>query len=218
MTTPMLSGRAHVAALVAALPGLDTDRLDNWGSRLAAVLLEGGRVLVAGNGGSAAQAQHFTAELVGRYRDDRQALSALALHAETSSLTAIGNDYGYEASFSRQVEAHGRRGDVLLALSTSGTSPNVLAAVRTAHRRGLLTWALTGAEPNPVADASDEAVCAEAASTATVQEVHQVAVHLICAAVDLAVAAAPVVDLTGTPAADTPRSHRQTPRPSEVVR
>ncbi len=189
MTAPLLSGAAHVRALLDALPALDTDRLDAWGVHLASVLVGGGRLLCAGNGGSAAQAQHLTAELVGRYRDDRPALSALALHAETSSLTAIANDYGYDHAYARQVQAHGRPGDVFLGLSTSGRSPNVLAAMGAAHAGGLQVWALTGPGPNPMVDAAGEAVTVEAPATATVQEVHQVAVHLLCAAVDLQVGA-----------------------------
>lgn len=189
MTVPLLSGRAHVAALLEALPLLDTDLLDAWGARLADVLVGGGRLLAAGNGGSAAQAQHLTAELVGRYRDDRPALSALALHAETSSLSAIANDYGWESGFARQVHAHGRPGDVLLALSTSGRSANVLAAAQAAYDGGLQVWALTGPGPNPLQELVPECLAVQAASTATVQEVHQVAVHLLCAAVDLQVGA-----------------------------
>ena len=190
VTTPLLSGRDHVAALLTALPVLDTDRLDEWGRHLAAVLVGGGRLLVAGNGGSAAQAQHLTAELVGRYRDDRPALSAIALHAETSALTAIANDYGYDHAFARQVQAHGRPGDVLLAISTSGGSPNVVAAIRAAVTGGLTAWALTGRGPNPVSECCDDALCVDAPATATVQEVHQVALHLMCAAIDLQVGAA----------------------------
>jgi phosphoheptose isomerase len=189
MTAPLLSGAAHVRALLDALPALDTDRLDAWGVHLASVLVGGGRLLCAGNGGSAAQAQHLTAELVGRYRDDRPALSAIALHAETSSLTAIANDYGYDAVFARQVQAHGRPGDVFLGLSTSGRSGNVLAAMEAARDGGLTVWALTGGGPNPVAELADDAVTVPAPATATVQEVHQVAVHLLCAAVDLQVGA-----------------------------
>lgn len=189
MTTPLLSGKSHVDALLSALPLLDVDRLDAWGRCLAGVLVGGGRLLVAGNGGSAAQAQHLTAELVGRYRDDRPALSALALHAETSSLTAIANDYGWDAGYARQVQAHGRPGDVLLGLSTSGRSGNVLAAMRAAREGGLAVWALTGPGPNPMAATADEQVVVAAPATATVQEVHQVAVHLLCAAVDLQVGA-----------------------------
>ena len=199
---PLLSGRAHLAALLEALPGLDTDLLDRWGQRLADVLVGGGRLLVAGNGGSAAQAQHLTAELVGRYRDDRPALSALALHAETSAVTAIANDYGYDAVFARQVQAHGRPGDVLLGMSTSGRSGNVLAALQVARDGGLAVWSMTGPGPNPVSDASDEALCVAARATATVQEVHQVALHLLCAAVDLQVGAdRPSSALVGSPAA-----------------
>jgi phosphoheptose isomerase len=189
VSAPLLSGGAHVQALLDALPHLDTDRLDAWGRQLAGVLVGGGRLLCVGNGGSAAQAQHLTAELVGRYRDDRPALSALALHAETSSVTAIANDYGYDTVFSRQVQAHGRPGDVFLGLSTSGRSGNLLAAMEAAREGGLTVWALTGRGPNPMAELADAAVTVDAPATATVQEVHQVAVHLICAAVDLEVGA-----------------------------
>lgn len=179
-------GHAHLAALAEPLAALDgdVDRIGGWGRRLARVLVTGGRLLVAGNGGSAAQAQHLTSELVGRYHDERPPLSAIALHAETSALTAIANDYGGEEAFARQVRAHGRPGDVLLVLTTSGRSPNVLAAVEAALDGGLTAWALTGPAPNPTADAADEAVCVEADSTATIQEVHQVVVHLLCEAVD----------------------------------
>ncbi|HEU0102312.1 MAG TPA: SIS domain-containing protein [Mycobacteriales bacterium] len=189
MTTPLLSGRAHVKALLAALPLLDTDLADSWGTRLATVLVGGGRLLVAGNGGSAAQAQHLTAELVGRYRDDRPALSAIALHAETAAVTAIANDYGWDHVFARQVQAHGRPGDVFLGMSTSGRSGNVLAAMQAARDGGLQVWAMTGTGPNPMSEAADEALVVAAPATATVQEVHQVALHLVCAAVDLQVGA-----------------------------
>ena len=187
--TELLSGAAHVSALLDALPALDTDRLDRWGRHLARVLVSGGRLLAAGNGGSAAQAQHLTAELVGRYRDDRPALSAIALHAETSSLTAIANDYGWEHGFARQVQAHGRPGDVFLGLSTSGRSGNVLAAMAAARDGGLAVWGLAGRPGSPLEQAADECLVVDAGATATVQEVHQVAIHLLCAAVDLEVGA-----------------------------
>lgn len=185
------SAREHVAALMRCLTVLeaDLDRVDAWGRQLAAVLLAGGRLLVAGNGGSAAQAQHLTAELVGRYRDERVPLSAIALHADTSSVTAIVNDYGADEVFARQVRAHGRAGDVLLLLSTSGRSRNLLAAAFAARDRGVTPWALTGRRPNPLADLADDALCVDAPATATVQEVHQVVVHLLCGAVDAAVRA-----------------------------
>ena len=181
-----LTARAHLAALAAPLRALeaDVDRIDAWGRHLAHVLLGGGRLLAVGNGGSAAQAQHLTSELVGRYRDDRLPLSALALHAESSSYTAICNDYGVEEAFARQVRAHGRPGDVLFALTTSGRSANVLAALEAAADGGLTTWAVTGAAPNPAGELADDALCVDARSTATVQEVHLIVVHLLCAAVD----------------------------------
>lgn len=182
------AGRRHLAELQAALdefaPTIDV--LAGWAARLAAVYGAGGRLLVVGNGGSAAQAQHLTAELVGRYRDERRPLSAIALHAETSSLTAIGNDYGPDEVFARQVAAHGRRGDVLLLLSTSGASTNILAAAAAGRRLGLQTWAMTGPLPNPLAAACGECLPVAASCTATVQEVHLVAIHLLCAALDAA--------------------------------
>jgi rfaE bifunctional protein nucleotidyltransferase chain/domain/rfaE bifunctional protein kinase chain/domain len=198
VTRPLPVGRRHVEHLQAALPSLDLDRLERWGERLAALLSAGGRILVAGNGGSAAEAQHLTAELVGRMRDDRAALSALALSSETSSLTAISNDYGYDEVFARQVRAHGRPGDVLLTLSTSGRSPSVLRAVEAARELGLITWALTGPRPSPLAEISDEVVVIDAPHVATIQEGHLVAVHLVCAAVDVALGVAPA-EATGGP-------------------
>ncbi|MET9696785.1 SIS domain-containing protein [Streptomyces sp. NPDC006529] len=184
----------HCQSLQEALDALRRDGLDRiglWGTRLAAVLGSGGRLLAAGNGGSAAQAQHLTAELVGRYRRERPAYSAIALHAETSSVTAIGNDYGFEHVFARQVAAHGREGDVLVLLSTSGRSTNLLAAAMTARASGVRVWALTGAAPNPLAEAADDALCIAAESSATVQEAHLVAVHLLCESFDAAIAPLP---------------------------
>ncbi len=177
-------GRAHIQALAVALPLLDVARLQAWGSLLAGRLPAGGRLLVAGNGGSAAEAQHLTSELVGRFRAERVPMSAIALHADSSSVTAIANDYGAQEVFARQVRAHGRPGDVLLLISTSGASPNVLAAAQAGRELGLTVWALTGPAPNPLAEASDQAVCVDAEQTATVQECHLVAVHLLCAAID----------------------------------
>jgi type III pantothenate kinase len=180
----------HVHALADALLGIESEleRLSELGGRLAARLLGGGRVLAVGNGGSAAQAQHLTAELVGRYQCERVPLSAICLHGDSSSLTAIANDYGPEQAFARQVLAHGRPGDVLVALSTSGRSANVLAAARAAREAGLETWGFTGAAPNPLAELCDDVVALGAGSSATVQELHMVALHVICAAVDREVA------------------------------
>ncbi|MDQ3570480.1 MAG: SIS domain-containing protein, partial [Actinomycetota bacterium] len=189
MTEPLISGRAHLAALQGPLAALDHDieRIDSWGRRLARTLLGGGRLLAAGNGGSAAQAQHLTSELVGRYLGERPPLSALALHADTSSLTSIVNDYGADLGFARQVRAHGRPGDVLVVLSTSGRSSNVIRAVEAANEADLTTWGLTGRAPNPVTALCHESLIVDAPATATVQEVHQVVIHLVCAAVELEV-------------------------------
>lgn len=191
MDRALCTGVEHVKALSRALGafGTEAERLTEWGQQLAQVLLRGGRLLAAGNGGSAAQAQHLTAELVGRYRDERRPLSALALHAETSSLTAIGNDYGLDQIFARQVEAHGRPGDVLILLSTSGASSNLLTAAEAGRRCGLVTWALTGPAPNPLATRCDEAVCVAAPAMATVQELHLVSLHMICAEIDVVIGA-----------------------------
>ncbi|HEX4812667.1 MAG TPA: SIS domain-containing protein [Nonomuraea sp.] len=156
----------------------------SWGAKLAGALASGGRLLACGNGGSAAEAQHLTAELVGRFRDDRRPYAAIPLHADGSSLTAIANDFGAEEIYARQVRAHGRAGDVLLCLSTSGTSPNVLAAARAAQECGILAWALTGPAPNALADLCDDAVAVPAEETATVQEVHLALIHLLCEAVE----------------------------------
>lgn len=193
--------REHVRRLRVALEALEEDgarTLDSWGVRLARILASGGRLLVAGNGGSAALAQHLTGELVGRYVTERQPLSAIALHAETTSLTAIVNDYGADECFARQVRAHGRAGDVLLLMSTSGTSPNVLLAAEAGHETGMHVWGLTGAAGSPLQCACDSIVAVPSTVTSTIQEVHQVAVHLLCEAVDasLAAAEAPVARAT----------------------
>ena len=183
-------GREHVGALEDALAVMTrkSEVIHDCGERIAELLLDGGRLLAVGNGGSAAQAQHLTAELVGRYESERQPLSAICLHGDTSSLTSIANDYGPGEAFARQVRAHGRAGDVLVALSTSGMSQNVVAAASAAADTGMWTLALTGAAPNPLAEVCDEAICLPAPTTATVQELHLVAVHLLCAAVDQRVA------------------------------
>ncbi|MEU8803610.1 SIS domain-containing protein [Spirillospora sp. NPDC048819] len=165
--------------------------LGTWGRRLAGVLRGGGRLLACGNGGSAAEAQHLTAELVGRFEDERRPLSAIPLHADTSSVTAIGNDYGPVDVFARQVQAHGRPGDVLVCLSTSGRSPNVVAAAHRARQLGLTAWAITGPGPSALAEACDDAITVEAAATATVQEIHLAAIHLLCGVVDDALGVRP---------------------------
>ena len=199
MSTPPTNGMPslaqHLAELRATLDQIDPelDTLERWGSELARRLRGGSRLLACGNGGSAADAQHLTAELVGRFRDDRPPFSAIALHADTSSLTAIANDYGYARAFARQVAAHGRPGDVLVAISTSGSSENVVAAARVARREGLAVWALTGPAPNPLADVADETFAVPSDVTATIQEVHGVAVHLLCTEFERQVLASPAM-------------------------
>jgi D-sedoheptulose 7-phosphate isomerase len=181
----------RVAALRACLTSMEPElgTVESWGTDLARRLPGGGRLLVAGNGGSAAQAQHLTAEIVGRFRNDRPPFSAIALHAETSTVTAVGNDYGFDQVFARQVVAHGRRGDVLLVLSTSGASPNLVTAVTAARAEGLGTWAMTGPPPNPIAGVVDEVVAIRSNDPATVQEAHLVAIHVLCACFDSEVTA-----------------------------
>jgi D-sedoheptulose 7-phosphate isomerase len=176
----------HLAELVdAMLPFRDAAAvLDGWGARLARILGDGGRLLVAGNGGSAAGAQHLTAELVGKLREERAPLSAIALHADSSSTSAIGNDYGFTEVYARQVRAHGRPGDVLLLMSTSGRSPNLLAAAAAGTEAGLHTWAFTGPAPNPLAARCAEDLAVPSWEPQVVQELHLVAAHVLCACVD----------------------------------
>jgi D-sedoheptulose 7-phosphate isomerase len=180
---------SHLARLGETLIAFEPQvpRLEAWGRRAAQVLIAGGRLLACGNGGSAEQAQHLTTELVGRYQDERQPLAALPLTHDMTAVTAIGNDYGASQVFARQVRAHGRPGDLLVCLSTSGRSPNVIAAAKAAAAIGMTAWALTGPGPNPVADACADAITVDTPATSTVQEVHLAAIHIMCAAVDAAV-------------------------------
>ena len=140
----------------------------------------GGKLVAFGNGGSAADAQHLAAELVGRFARDRRPLAALALSADTSVLTAIANDTSYNRVFARQIEALGRRGDVAFAISTSGTSRNVVAGLESARQVGLTTVALTGRDGGTVARLADVHVNVPETSTARVQEVHRTLLHVIC--------------------------------------
>jgi D-sedoheptulose 7-phosphate isomerase len=148
--------------------------------RIAASLKAQGKVLLAGNGGSAADAQHIAAELVGRFIDDRAPLAAIALTTDTSALTAIGNDYGFEHVFARQVSALARPGDVFIAISTSGKSPNILAALKTARERKLVTIGLTRDGPTPMSALCDVTVGVPETETALIQQIHITAAHAIC--------------------------------------
>ncbi|MCU1472448.1 SIS domain-containing protein [Amnibacterium sp.] len=191
MTTTTPTTRAstvafdHVSAVLPTMEALrgEADRLAAWGTDLADRMLAGARLLAAGNGGSAAEAQHLTAELVGRFDGDRRAFSAICLHGDTSALTAIGNDYGFDEVFARQVTAHGAAGDVLMLLSTSGTSGNLLRASHAARGKGMTVWALTGATPNPLADLADD-VLSLPGRGANVQEAQLVAIHALCRVFD----------------------------------
>ncbi len=185
----------HIDALAPVLQALreQSPRLTAWGSHLAVRLLQGGRLLAAGNGGSAAEAQHLTAELVGRFDGDRRPFSAIALHADTSSVTAIANDYGYDQVFARQVHAHARPGDVVILLSTSGMSPNLVRAAEAARAVGATTWALTGDGPNALCHACDDHIALPGPS-ASVQEAQLVAVHAICRVFDAVVRGGGILD------------------------
>ena len=147
----------------------------------------GGCIYICGNGGSAADAQHIAAELVGRFIRERKGLPAVALTTDTSNLTSIANDYGFEHVFRRQVEALVKQGDVLWAFSTSGTSKNVLAAAELAKEKGAAVLAFTGRANSPLGKLSDACICVEG-PTATVQEIHQVAYHILCDLVEEAFA------------------------------
>ncbi len=157
------------------------------GTLLAACLRGGGKLLVCGNGGSAADAQHFSAELLGRFERERAGLPAIALHADTSTLTAVANDYGYEQVFARQVLALGRPGDTLVVISTSGNSPGILRAVEAAQRGGLSVVALTGRDGGklaPLLRGADVEIRVPAQVTARIQEVHILALHCLCELID----------------------------------
>jgi len=154
---------------------------------LLACVTSGGKILACGNGGSAADAQHFAAELVGRFERERPELAAIALTTDTSILTAVANDYGFNAIFSRQVRALGQAGDVLLAISTSGNSPNVLAAIEAAHEREMVVVGLSGRSGGKMAQAlrdTDVHVCVPHDRTSRIQEVHLLTLHCLCDAVD----------------------------------
>lgn len=153
---------------------------------VTASLRAGGKLMLCGNGGSAADAQHWATELVGRFRYDRPGLAAIALTADGTTLTALGNDYGYERVFARQVEALGRTGDVLFALSTSGRSPSVLAALAAARAGGIATVGFTGAGGEAMAPVCDLLLRVPHAETARIQEGHEALGHAICALIEAA--------------------------------
>nr|WP_205524231.1 D-sedoheptulose 7-phosphate isomerase [Rhodopseudomonas sp. WA056] len=145
-----------------------------------AALRQGRKILIAGNGGSAADAQHIAAEIIGRYKRERGAWPAVALTTDTSALTAIANDYGFERVFARQVEGLGQQGDVFIGITTSGRSPNILAALEVARRRGLVTVGMTGPSRGSMGALCDHLLIAPGPETALVQQIHLMAAHAIC--------------------------------------
>ena len=166
-------------AVARSLPRLTAD-VSRAVDLIYASLAAGGQLLVAGNGGSAADAQHIAAELTGRFQRERQPLRAMALHGNTSALTAIGNDYGYEHVFARELSAHARPGDVLLAISTSGNSANILRAIEAARGHKVGVIGLTGESGGKMRSACDLCLCVPSTSTARIQEMHITIGHAIC--------------------------------------
>ncbi|MBD8935732.1 MAG: D-sedoheptulose 7-phosphate isomerase [Anaeroglobus sp.] len=150
------------------------------GLRVRTALEKGRKILICGNGGSAADSQHMAAEFVGRFVKERQSLPALALTVDTSLLTAVGNDYGFDCVFSRQVEGLGQEGDVLISISTSGNSANVVKAVKTAKEKGLFVIGMTGENGGILAKESDLCLAVPSQVTARIQEMHIMIIHMIC--------------------------------------
>ncbi|MCU1497018.1 MAG: HldE-like bifunctional protein [Acidimicrobiales bacterium] len=173
----------HVALAAASVDAVVPD-LGRAVARSVTCLASGGKVLTMGNGGSGTQAQHFAAELTGRFEAERRALPAVALSVDQAAITAIANDYGYEEVFSRQLEALARPGDLVVAISTSGSSPNVVAAVRQARRLGCHTVGLTGDGGGALHGLVDILVAVPSTRVARVQEIHTLCLHAWCAALD----------------------------------
>lgn len=168
-----------------------TSTLEAAASACIKCMKAGGKILLAGNGGSAADTQHIAGEFVSRFAFDRPGLPAIALTTDTSILTAIGNDYGYEEIFARQVQAHGNKGDVFFGYSTSGKSPNILRACEAARARGLVCIGLTGNRGGPMWDLCDYLLEVPSADTPKIQEGHLVLGHILCGLVESAIFKAP---------------------------
>jgi D-sedoheptulose 7-phosphate isomerase len=163
------------------------DAIVKAGETMVASLLNGGKILTCGNGGSAGDAQHFSSELLNRFERERPALPAMALTTDPSTITSIANDYSYNEVFSKQIRALGNQGDVLLAISTSGNSANVVQAIQAAHDRGMNVVAMTGRDGGQIANyisADDVEIRVPAQSTARIQEVHLVVIHSLCDFID----------------------------------
>ena len=162
----------------------DIDKIEKAGRKMAECLRKGKKVLFFGNGGSASDSQHLAAELVGRFDKERPSLKGIALNTNNSTLTAIANDYGYESVFSRQMEGLGDPGDVAVGLSTSGKSPNVIQAVKTAKKKGIFTIALIGKEGGLLKKEADLSIIIQSSSTARIQESHILIIHCWCKIID----------------------------------
>lgn len=158
--------------------------LVNIAKTMAVALAQGNKIMFCGNGGSAADAQHLAAELVNRFMIERPPLAGLALTTDTSALTAIGNDYSFDEIFSKQISGLGQAGDVLVAISTSGNSPSILEALKTAHDKKIITVGLTGRDGGKMPPHCQHLLCVEAEQTALIQEIHITAGHLLCQLID----------------------------------
>lgn len=145
------------------------------------------KIIFAGNGGSAADAQHWSAELIARFNYDRPSIASIALTVDTSALTAIGNDYGYDYVFARQIEGLGNEGDVFIAISTSGNSPNIVRAVEAANDKGIVTIGFTGQKGGKLKDMCDLSFCAPSNETPHIQEAHAIVGHMLCGLIELAI-------------------------------
>lgn len=178
------SGLGRHLAAIGELRGEPLRLLERLTREIHQTLKSGGKVLACGNGGSASDAQHFVAELVGRYLEERRALAAVALNTDSSVLTCVSNDYSFDRVFARQVEALGRPGDLLLAITTSGRSPNILEALRTAADLKMKSAALLGRDGGPARPLAGLAIVVPSQETARIQECHGLMIHLLCEALD----------------------------------
>lgn len=178
--------REAAAAITAVAASPIVDEMVNVCAEASACLSRGNKILAAGNGGSAADAQHFAAELVGRFKKERIGLPAIALTTDTSALTAIANDYGYDFVFSRQVEALGSEGDMLLMFSTSGNSANLVKAAEASRAKGIRTVAFLGNDGGKLKALADIVIVVQHNDTARIQEVHQVLYHILCQEIEAA--------------------------------
>ncbi|MBR2071594.1 MAG: D-sedoheptulose 7-phosphate isomerase [Phascolarctobacterium sp.] len=174
----------HLAVANAVMQSDILEQVERVATAIKAALANGKKVLFCGNGGSAADSQHLAAEFVGRFQKERQGLPAIALTVDTSILTAVGNDYGFDKVFVRQVEALGNEGDVLIGISTSGTSRNVVAAVELAKAKGMYCVGMTSANGAKLAELCDECIAIPAKVTARAQEMHILIGHILCELVD----------------------------------